>query len=65
MGSPSHYNANYIKRPDVVNRQKGAGTKYETRKKGIARRKGIHEMRRDWGGRYRNSLLHVSWDVFK
>ena len=60
-----NYNATYIKRPDVVNRQKEAGTKYETSKKGLAKRKEIYEMRRDWGDRYCNSLLHISWDVFK
>ena len=60
-----NYNANYIKRPEVVKRQKEAGNKYETSEKGKAKRKEIYEMRRDWGDRYCNSLLHIGWDVFK
>ena len=59
------YNAEYIKRPDVIERNKEAGRKYDTSEKGKALRKYNDRMRRQWGDSYCNSLLFISWDVFK
>ena len=59
------YNTEYIKRPDVIERNKEAGRKYETSEKGKALRKYNDGMRRQWGDSYCNSLLFISWDVFK
>ena len=59
------YNTEYIKRPDVIERNKEAGRKYDTSEKGKALRKYNDGMRRQWGDSYCNSLLFISWDVFK
>ena len=59
------YNVEYIRRPKVIERNKIANKKYCNTEKGKAVQKHKDKMRRQWGDRYCNSLLFISWDVFK
>ena len=54
-----------FRRPEVKERNKIAQKKYYNTEKGKAVQKHKDKMRRQWGDRYCNSLLFISWDVFK
>jgi hypothetical protein len=58
------YNAEYIKRPDVITRQKEAGKKYESSEKGKASRAYKDRMRWQWGDRYCNSATLLYTQIF-
>ena len=59
------YNEVYTKRPDVQKRNQEASKKYYSSEKGKAQSVYKDRMRRQWGDRYCNSLIFISWDVYK
>ena len=59
------YNTEYRQTPAGTENSKRADLKYYNSEKGQANRKFKDRMRQQHGDRYCNSLVFISWDVFK
>jgi hypothetical protein len=59
------YNAEYYQTPAGKKTSKRAALKYESSEKGKAARRYEDRMRYHHADRYCNSLMFISWDIFK